>query len=164
MIVDSSVLIHLSRVGKLHLLKELGEIKITEDVYIETVKDAKGREGSSSIGNACSSWISIIKMEDEERIREVAEQEGIENTDASLILLAEERKEILVSNDYCLIRATRSRGIECWWLTTLLLKAVKGKKIKKEEAKQILLDLIESGMRLGIEVYTAILKKLDEAA
>lgn len=162
MIVDSSVLIHLSRIGKLDFLKEFGEIKITEDVYRETVEEAKGREGVSSIGEACSSWISVIKMADEKKIRKLAEQEGIENADASLILLAEEKKEILLSNDYYLIRAARSRGIECWWLTTLLLRAVKGKKIKKEEAKQMLLNLVESGMRLSIEVYTAILKRIDE--
>lgn len=161
MIVDSSVLIPLSRVGRLSLLKEFGEIKITEDVYRETVEEAKGREGVSSIREACS-WISVIRNENEKKVRELAEQEGIESADASLILLAEEKKEILLSNDYYLIRVARSRGIECWWLTTLLLRAAKDKKIKKEEAKQILLSLVESGMRLSIEVYTAILKRIDE--
>ncbi|MBI5254069.1 MAG: hypothetical protein HY930_06740 [Euryarchaeota archaeon] len=162
MIADSSALIHLSRIGRLDFLKEFGEIKITEDVYRETVEEARGREGVSSIGEACSSWISVIKMENEKKIKKVAEQEGIENADASLILLAEEKKEILLSNDYYLIRAARGRGVECWWLTTLLLRAVKGKKIKKEEAKQMLFGLVESGMRLSIEVYTAVLKRIDE--
>lgn len=162
MIADSSVLIHLSRIGRLEFLKEFGEIKITEDVYRETVEEAKGREGVSSIEKACGSWISVIKMGDEKKIRELAEQDGIENADASLILLAEEKEEILLSNDYYLIRAARGRGVECWWLTTLLLRAVKGKKIKKEEAKQMLLNLVESGIRLSIEVYAAVLKRIDE--
>lgn len=163
MIVDSSVLIHLSRIGRLNLLKEFGEIKITEDVYRETVEEAKGRSGVSSIGEACRSWITVAKEKNEKRITELAGWEGIEKADASLILLAEEKKEVLLSNDYYLLRVARSRGIECWWLTTLLLRAVKDKKIKREEARQMLQDLVKNGMRVSIEVYAAILKKIDEA-
>jgi len=162
MIVDSSVLIHLSRIGRLSLLKDFGEIKITEEVYRETVEEANGKEGVGSIREACNSWISIIKLKSKKKIKELAGHEGIENADASLILLAEEKREILLSNDYYLIKVGRSRKIECWWLTTLLLRAVEEKKIKKEEAKQMLLNLVETGMRLSIEVYTAIVKKIDE--
>jgi predicted nucleic acid-binding protein len=160
MIVDSSILIHLSRIGRLELLKGFGVIRITEDVHRETVKEQRGKPGTSSIKDACNSWIEICKVGD--KIREVAEQDGIEEADASLILLAEEKKDILISNDYFLIRAARGRGIECWWLTTLLLKAVEREIVEKEEAKQILLELIEGGMRLSVEVYAAILRRIDK--
>ncbi|MEE9151695.1 MAG: hypothetical protein V3U20_07690 [Thermoplasmata archaeon] len=38
--------------------------------------------------------------------------EGIEPADASLIILAEEMEESLLSNDYVLITVARARGVE----------------------------------------------------
>lgn len=161
MIVDSSVLIHLSRAGRLNLLKEFGEIQITEEVYKETVEEQRGKIGASSIGEACGSWIKVSRPRG--KGKRLAEQEGIEEADASLILLAEENNDVLLSNDYVLIKVARSRGVEAWWLTTLLLKVLERKALKKEEAKQLLLDLIGGGMRLSVEVYAAILKRIEES-
>lgn len=162
MIVDSSVLIHLTRIGRLDLLKEFGDIKITEDVYRETVEEPRGKPGVSSIKEACVSWIAVCKVGGRERVKELAEEEGIEEADASVVLMAEEGVEILLSNDYALIKVARSRGVKCWWPTTLLLQALKGGKMGRKEAGQILLELVESGMWLGVAVYAAILNRMDE--
>lgn len=75
--------------------------------------------------------------------------------------MAKEKQDILLSNDYALIIVARSKGIECWWLTTFILKCLKKRVVLKKEAKQILFDLIEAGMRLDNAVYTAILKEID---
>jgi hypothetical protein len=47
--------------------------------------------------------------------------EGIAVTDASVLLLTEGGKEIRLANDRRLIEVARSYGVECWWMTTLLL-------------------------------------------
>jgi hypothetical protein len=53
LVVDSCVLIYLTRIGKLDLLKN--ECCTTEDVYRETV--IKGFKGSSQIGEAFDNWL-----------------------------------------------------------------------------------------------------------
>jgi len=157
-LADSSVLIHLSRINKLSLLKRyFGKITITDYVYDEV----KTGIGASEIDKACKSWITIEKPKKSEEIGSTSKLEDIEEADASLILLANEKKEILLSNDYALIMVARSKGIECWWLTTFILRSLKKKIIAKKEARQILLELIDSGMRLSNEVYAAILREID---
>lgn len=161
MIIDSSVLIHLTRIGKLELLKGFfRKITITKNIYRETV--IEGRIGASEIEDACKDWIEVEEFKDVEKAKKLAKLENITEADASILLLAKERKEKLLSNDYILIKLARSKGIESWWLTTLLLKAVKERKLNKKEMKNILFDLIKSGMRISVEVYAKILEKIEE--
>ena len=159
-VVDSSVLIHLSRIGKLTLLKRLFKnIRITNDVY-EEIK--AGNIGVSEIEKACNNWIFLSQPKNFYEVNNISKLEGIEKADASIILLAEERQDILLSNDFALIMIARSKGIECWWLTTFLLRCLERKIMTKKEAKQIIFDLVQSGMRLSNDVYAAILKEIED--
>lgn len=94
--------------------------------------------------------------------KKISKLEGIEKQDASIILLAKEKQEILLSNDCALIIVARSKGIECWWLTTFLLHCLKKNLITKKQAKEILFELVESGMRLDNAVYSAILLEIEK--
>ena len=157
-IVDSSVLILLSRINKLALLKKyFKQIMISQDIYDEV----KIGVGASEIEKACKRWIRIGKPKDFNEIDNISKSEDIEKADASIIVLAKEKQEILISNDYVLIMVARSKGIECWWLTTFLLRRLKRKIITRKEAKQILFDLIEAGMRLDNAVYATILSEIE---
>jgi len=158
-VVDSSVLIHLSRIGKLSLLKTFfKKIIITPNIY-EEMKE--GTIGISEFEKALEDWIILNKPKNLNEIEIVSKLERIEKPDASIIILAREKRDIILSNDYALIKVARSKSIECWWLTTFILHCLARKKIIKEEAKQILFDLVESGMRLDNAVYTAILKEIE---
>jgi predicted nucleic acid-binding protein len=157
-VADSSILIHLSRINKISLLKKcFNDVMITHDIYDEV----KTGTGASEIEKACKSWINVEKPKNSNQINDISRLESIEKADASIIVLAEEKKEILLSNDYNLIMVARSKGIECWWLTTFILRCLKKKIITKKEAEQILLELINSGLRLSNEVYAAILREID---
>ena len=68
----------------------------------------------------------------------------------------------LLSNDYILIKTARARGVDCWWLTTFILKIIAKGMISKSEGKQILLELIENGMRLSPMVYAIIIQRIDD--
>lgn len=163
MIVDSSVLIHLSRIGKLSLLKDFFEtVNITEDVYRETVLEARGKIGVSAIEQATKNWIFVEKLKHKKAANKIAKLEGIEPADASLIVLAEEMGDSLLSNDYVLIAVARARGVEAWWLTTFILNMVAKKTLTKKKGKQILLELMESGLRLSPSVYASITRRLDK--
>ncbi|MBI3037380.1 hypothetical protein HYY73_06565 [Candidatus Woesearchaeota archaeon] len=156
-VVDSSALIHLGRISKLSLLKEFfGKIMITKEVYDE----AKEGRGASEIDEACKTWIEVSKYSTGKR-DELSRLEGIEQADASVLLLAQKENAILLCNDYALITAARSKGIICWWITGFLFRCLKKGLLSKREAKQALSDLIESGMRLSNEVYAAMLNDID---
>ena len=156
--VDSSALIPLIRIGKLPLLeKYFKKIKITREIYNELIS---GVIGVSEFEKACNSWITIYEKSEE--FEKISELENIGKADVSIILLAQKEKEILLSGDYMLINVAKSKGIECLWLTAFIIKCTEKNILDKEEAKQILLDLIKAGTRLNNQVYSLILKKIDE--
>ncbi len=161
MLADSSVLIYLAKIGKLNLLQKFGKIKISDDVYRKTVTEGEGKTGAGEIKDACKTWIEVVNLEDKVKVKAFAKVEGIEEGDASLIFLAKELGETIVSNDYALLMVARSRGIDNLWFTTLLLSAVKKKLISKNEGKKLLLSLVEVGMFLKPEVYASVLQKID---
>jgi predicted nucleic acid-binding protein len=156
LIVDSCVLIHLSRIGKLDLLK-VHECCTTDDVYKETV--IEGKRGKSLISDAFEKWLTR-KAVDTNVAFKIAQKEGIEVADATLILLAEQIHGTILSNDKDLILLARSRGISYLWLTSFLLKLCKDKKMKKEEALKIFYDLVQSGLRIEAKIYVILEKKL----
>lgn len=163
-VVDSSVLIPLSKIGRLGLIKRnFDEVLTTEEVYREVVVEGKGRMGTSKLKDCFEEWISTKEV-DSDKAEEISEMEGIAAADASLLLLAERVKNgsILLTNDKALILVARSRNIEYYWLTTLLLKSVKDGVLSGEEGKKILDDLIDVGVNLETRVYSKIVKKIDD--
>jgi hypothetical protein len=77
-------------------------------------------------------------------------------------LLAEADEEILLANDKGLIEVARSHGVECWWVTTLLLSCTKDGNLTADEATDVLYDLVDEGMNLHPQVYAQVQKKLRE--
>ena len=159
LVIDSCVLIHLSRIGKLDLLREAGECCTTDDVYRETV--IEGQKGKAKIVEAFSKWL-IKKNVDRESASQIAKKEGVEVADATLLLLSEQSNGILLTNDKALINLARSRNIEYLWLTSLLLKLCKERKISKKEALEILYELVQSGLSIEARIYAVIERKLKE--
>lgn len=159
LVIDSCVLIHLSRIGKLDLLRKADECCTTEDVYRETV--IEGQSGKAKIAEAFDRWI-VKKNVDTEIASQIAKKEGIEVADATLILLAEQSNGILLTNDKALLNLARSRNIEYLWLTSLLLKLCKERKISKKEALRILYELVQSGLSIEARIYALLERKLKE--
>lgn len=66
-VCDSGPLIHLSRIGKIDLLRKLfGLVWITETTYREVVEDGKalGKPGVSTVEQAVEEgWIKVAKLE-----------------------------------------------------------------------------------------------------
>lgn len=123
----------------------------------------EGYRGKSQISEAFEKWL-IKKHIDTGIASDIAEQEGIEVVDATLILLAEQVEGILLTNDKALIILARSRGISWLWLTSFLLKLCKNKKIKKEEALRILYELVQSGLNLEAKIYAIVERKLNRSS
>jgi len=81
---------------------------------------------------------------------------------SALIPLAADDEEILLANDKGLIEVARSHGVECWWVTTLLLTCTKKGTVTADEATDLLYDLVDEGMNLHPQVYAQVQKKLQE--
>ena len=156
--VDSSAIMPLLRIGKLFLLeKYFKKIKITKEVYNELIS---GVIWVSEIEEGCKTWINV--SESLKEVDKLSELENVSYADASIILLAQKEKDILISGDYMLINVAKSKNIECIWLTAFIIKCVEKKILNKVEAKGTLMDLINAGMRLNNQVYSLILMKIDE--
>ena len=157
-VVDSSALIPLAWIGRLDLIPAVfDEMDTTGPVEDEVLVD--GKPGTAALERFLG---EVVKHDPPSEAERVAELEGIAVADASVILLAEEGDEILLANDKGLIEVARSHGVECWWVTTLLLRCAKVGVLGAEEAKDVLYDLVDAGMNLSPQVYVQVQRKIDE--
>ena len=157
-VVDSSALIPLAWVGRLDLITRcFDDVRTTADVVDEVL--VEGKRGTAVL----ESFVDDVTVHDRPpRAEEIARLEGIATTDASVILLADETETLLLANDRGLIEVARSHDVDCWWLTTLLLKCAKEDVLTADEATDLLYDLVDEGMNLHPKIYTQVQKKLDE--
>ena len=157
-VVDSSALIPLARVGRLDLIPAVFEtIATTEAVTGEVV--VEGKPGAATLEEFLD---GVATHESPASAEETAALEGITVVDASVVLLADERGERLLANDKGLITVARSHDVEPWWVTTLLLRCAKTGVLDGDEAKDVLYDLVDSGTNLDPQVYTQVQRKLEE--
>ena len=157
-IVDSSALIPLAWVGRLDLVTAtFDEIRTIEDVRDEVL--VEGKRGTAALGSFLD---DVVVHETPTDAEKVATLEGIAVADAAVILVAEDREEILLANDKGLIEVARTHGVECWWVTTLLLKCTKDGVLASDEATEVLYDLVNEGMNLHPRVYSQVQKRLRE--
>lgn len=162
-VVDSSALIPLARIGRLSLLCQVFEkVHTPKHVYKETVLQGKGKRGTSILKEAFNTWIATETVADP-LPKEIAELEGIATPDASVIVMAERHEDMLLANDKALIQVARSRGVQCYWLTTFLLHCVRRDILSTKEGKQFLHDLIQEDMTLSTKVYARLLQEIEEA-
>ena len=158
--IDSTPLIHLSRIGRLDILENCSLIT-TESVRGEVI--VEGKAGVSRLKEFFDR-VEMVKLskKDIDTTSSIAKSEYVHQTDAELLLLAKRKNCTLLTNDRALVLLTRSMGIKVWWVTTLLLNLVKAGKLSKEEGKYILNDLIISEMRIETGVYIRILREIDK--
>lgn len=157
-VVDSSALIPLAWVGRLDLISStFDEIRTTADVREEVL--TAGKRGTAEL-KAFLTDVTIHSTPPD--AEEVASLEGIAVADASVILVADDEAEPLLANDKGLIEVARSHHVECWWVTTLLLKCSKEEVLTSTEASDVLYDLVNEGMNLHPKVYAQVQRKLRE--
>jgi len=157
-VVDSSALIPLAWVCRLDLVEStFDDVQTTAPVRQELLTE--GKRGTAALNDFLD---AVTVNETPDSACEVASLDGIAVTDASVILLAERDGEILLANDKGLIEAARSHGVECWWVTTLLLNRAKEGDLTGDEAADILYELVDEGMNLHPKIYARVRQKLRE--
>jgi predicted nucleic acid-binding protein len=157
-VVDSSALIPLAWVGRLDLVSTaFDDVRTTEEVREEVLTE--GKRGTAALDE----FLEDVAVHDTPtRAEEVASMEGIAVADASVILLVRDDEETLLANDKGLIEVARSHGVECWWVTTLLLSWTRNGDLTTDEATGLLYDLVDEGMNLHPKVYSQVQERLRE--
>lgn len=155
---DSSPLVHLSRIGRLSLLRGLfGEILIPLAVYREVVVEGRGRPGSSEVEKA--SWINVMEVRDKQLKRIL--QPVLDEGEAEAIVLALETNANLVLLDDREARLQAKRlGLRVAGTIGILLRAKRLGLI--ESLKKELDKLKETGFRISKNLEEEVLRAAGE--
>ncbi len=155
-LVDSSTLIALAKIGKLNIL----EI-VFKKVFITTViMDEILREDypeKEVFRKAINSWINVIDYkENPEEFRKY----GLDAGEASLFLAAE-ADDRLVLDEANARRFAESKGLKFTGLIGLIVAAVKTKKLTKELALETINRLSLGDFRMSLELYLWASEKIE---
>lgn len=160
---NSGPLIHLAKIDKLILLKELfGEVIIPLQVKTEVV-DAGKEEGMADAflieGEIENGWIIIDG--DITDFEDIARNVGIDEGEAAAIVLARKMKKPILLDDLAARRFAIGLGLEVTGLIGVLFKCIKLKIISNREG----LDCLEKLARimwLSVDVYEDARKTIEE--
>ncbi len=153
-VVDSSAIIPLIKIGKLELLKKsFKKIIVPEQVWQEIVIEGKKfNKPIKEFEDGRDKWYKVVNLDEK-----LEEEENLEKNDFIVFKIARDSKEILLTNDASLYYYALSQNVKCLWLTTLLLYATRKKIITKNEAEDILLELVNTA---GIHLKSDVLSEL----
>ena len=161
---NSGPLIHLARIDRLKLLKELfGEVIIPDEVKLEVVDRGKD-EGmadafliESEIENG---WI-VIDRSNDGRVNEIAESAGIDIGEAAAIMLAKSMKCPALIDDLAARRFATGLGLQVVGSIGVLIRCAKVQTLSKSEVLDAL-EKLGRVMWLSIDVYEDARKIIDE--
>lgn len=161
---NSGPLIHLAKIDRLKLLKELfGEVIIPLEVKLEVVDRGKN-EGmadafliESEIENG---WI-VIDRSNDGKVKEIAESAGIDIGEAAAIMLAKNMKCPALIDDLAARRFAIGLGLPVVGSIGVLIRCAKVQTLLKSEALDAL-EKLGRVMWLNIDVYEDARKIIEE--
>jgi len=154
-VADASVLIHLSRIGRFHLLRNVyGQVSVTSSVFSEVVEKGWGLAGSIETERAVhEGWINVFDVIDKWKARDMAVAHKIHLANAETVQLAREVKAGILLADEEEVRGLAAEfGLEVRGCLGLLAEASRRGMISVKEAKQDAERLIKEGYRISEEV------------
>jgi len=148
-VLNSSPLITLAKIGKLNILKELfDKITTSKAVWVEVVENGKGKLGAKEIEKA--SWIKVEDAKDKLGV-EILKGE-VEVGEAEAIVLARELEADLLVIDERIPRIiAKSLGLKVVGSLAILYIAKK-KGLIEEEFDELLKELRLKGIRFSDDV------------
>lgn len=157
-VLNSTVLIGLSKIGKLAMLQKIfSDIFIPEMVYQEVVIEGKDKPGSQEAIGA--KWLNVLKVKDYIEVNFLAEELGY--GEAEVLVLAKE-----INADWVLIDEEKGRnaavaaGFNVIGVVGLLVAFKKLNFIKK--IKPLLEQLRQNKFYISDEIYRFVLSKVGE--
>ncbi|MEM3549504.1 MAG: DUF3368 domain-containing protein [Candidatus Bathyarchaeia archaeon] len=127
-VADASILIHLSRIGRFHLLRDVyRELHITPSVFAEVVEKGWGLAGSMETERAVrDGWIKVLDVVDKWKARENSVTRGIHLANAETVQLAREvHASILLADEEEIRELAVESGLMVRGCLGLLVEAVR---------------------------------------
>lgn len=139
LVIDSSALITLAKVGQLDLLRQLAEtVMIPSAVYDEVVHIGRGRAGTDEVSR--SDWIIVRKVVNREGVSRLRGQIGRGEAE-SIVLSQETESDLVILDDAVARRLAEEHGLPVVGLLGLLAYAKERGKIS---ALRPILDAIRA--------------------
>lgn len=158
-ICDSSFLINLCLINKLHLLSEMyGEVLVPSGVYDEVVRTGVGRVGSEEVQSA--DFIQVVELDNPDSVDDYA-IDPLSRVDAEVIALAKEQEaDLVITRDKRLRRCARQEGLNVIHTLTFLIEAKRAGLM--EAVKPLLDDMRSKGILVRNGVYQETLRQVGE--
>ena len=169
---NSSPIIYLGKIGRLHLLKELyGEVIVPEAVWRELIRPLveAWEEVPEYVGPLLEArragWIRVEPLRSISSLELVSELGHLDPGEREAIALALEKGiSIILTNDKGAHDEAISRGLNARWFTEILLDALRKGLIRSvEEFEQVLREAVRKGLWVSKEVFNRALESARRA-
>lgn len=159
---NAGPLIHLARINKLHLLRELFDEVIIPKAVKEEVVD-RGKKVGAADAFAIEEEIKKgwIRVQEHKGSEAIANRAGIEAGEAAAILLAKEINAPVLLDDAAARAFASAFGVEVVGSIAVILKSASYNKISRAEALDAL-DELAKVMWLSPDIYRKARKTLEE--
>lgn len=158
-VCNSSPLIHLSKAGRLSLLRDFfQEILVPKKVLMESVENSGGAEDAKEIENA--DWIHPMTIEDLD-LKKALKLTIDEGEAAAIVLALEQKADLVLMDDYDGRAMAKEYNLKVVGTIGILLKAkLEGKTISLRHDLDV---LRKNGFWLSEELYLRLIAEANEA-
>ena len=156
-LVDSSILIALAKIGELDFLREhYGRIYITEEIKSE-VTDGN-RPENIRLKRIVGNWIEVVQDPEND---DYSGLNGLDQGDKSILNLAADNEDVLLLLDETEARAVaKAEGLFYTGTLGLIVYLNEIEVISKDKAMKIVKKLANSDFRMTVELYDWALDKI----
>ena len=156
-LVDSSTLIALAKIGELDFLREhYGRIYITEEIKSE-VTDGN-RPENIRLKRIVGNWIEVVQDPEND---DYSGLNGLDQGEKSILNLAADNEDVLLLLDETEARAVaKAEGLSFTGTLGLIVYLNECEVISKDKARKIVKKLATSDFRMTVELYDWALDKI----
>jgi len=164
-VFDSTPLIHLVKAGLAWMIEELeGEKYLVPSVHAEVVGAGKARGFNDAFvtEELIKRGVMAVRKPPGSLVKLIAAHEDIHPGEAEVISLAKELKAIAVVDDPVARAIADMHGVRKEGSYAVILRMLRGGRVKKDGARGALRKLVASGWRCEVELYEKILKAIED--
>jgi len=163
-VLNATPIIHFSKIGRLNQLLELFNAYIAREVYMEIVERGENYPDSLVVKQAVENGrLRVYHIKTENDVEILLKFQEIHRGEAETIIAAKELGGIAIIDDEEARTVARVFNIKnepgCLFL---LFKLIKVLKMDQVQAKEILEELLKSGLYLDSEVLLRAYKKIEK--
>lgn len=159
-VTDATVLIYLSRLGKLDWIRRYsGTVFVPGGVFQEVVVQGEALDHPDAMAVKCateSGWLHVKQATEEGKKVDYSSFKGAE---AEVLSLAMEKDAVVLSDDRRIRRVAKAMGLDVRGTLWFLFSALERGELSFDEYLQALETLTTSGFRLSGELYTRAVRR-----